>query len=149
MFPDIFNKALKQNNKREGLTLLEVIMSITILGITAMAMILPFTESSYLALRDQRIIDVNNLAKQYLNEVQDDWKHQTEFDVGDLPDVTTYYTQDGAYEISPTSVCLEDVTEDEVTTCILRRVEVTYEDTANNIYGHMFIEVNRPTPTLN
>ncbi len=149
MFPGTFNQVLNQNSKREGLTLLEVIMSITILGITAMAMILPFTEASYLALRDQRVIDVNNLAKQYLNEVQDDWKHQTEFDLGDLPDVTNYYTQDGDYEINPASTCLEDETEDEVTTCILRRVEVTYEDTANNIYGHMFIEINRPTPTLN
>ncbi len=140
MSQDSLNKTYK------GYTLLEIMLSIVILGIVVLGLSLPFGQSFYLSSDDRDIVTSNNLAGLYLREVETSWQNQTEYDLGELPEITDEYTGNGRYNVT---TGLEDLATNDNGQVIVRRVQVTYTNGNNQVLTDIFSDFNRPVTTIN
>lgn len=137
MCPDLSNK--KYYHK--GFTLLEILVSMLIFAAVALSISLPFCESIKLTSNNQNLINANNLAKSYLKSVEINWSKSVDFDLGILPDVTSDYTNNGAYNVT---VAQKDLVTNSNNQTIIKRVSVKYKDSKNKNLIDVYMDYNRP-----
>ena len=143
MFQDLLNKQNKKTQKytKPGYTLIEVIMAVVFFGIIALGIGIPFNESMMLSRNDQNIVDANNLARLYLKDTELKWLLQSDFDAGELPELTEKYTANGKYIVT---VNQTDVASNTEGIPLVKRVNITYKDNLNTTLVDIFLDYNRP-----
>lgn len=141
MFQDLLNKKFR----KKGYSLIELMIAVLFLGIIAVALSPPITNSMFLTFDNKNINSANNLAKTYLRDVQDSWKIQADYDMGILVNADSEYTNNGEYTININSQDLETDGDGNV---ILRRVNIVYQDNDGNTLCNLYFDYNRPGSVL-
>lgn len=152
MFQEILNK-INIYRASEGITLIEIMVSILFFGIISLSLSHTLTNSLILTKHDSNIVNATNLAKLYLEEVGQDWRLQLEYDNPTLPDVSeiidgeettitdSRYTNNGVYNVTVTSTDISANT-DGIT--IIRRIEIVYRNQENNELMKLYKDFGRP-----
>ena len=141
MYQDIFNA----KRCKKGYTLLEIMVAMLFFGIVALALCLPFYRSISLSVKDQDLVNANNLARLYLNDVKIGWNLQSDYDKGNLPTVDSTYTNNGVYTSTVTST---NMATDANGNVILRRIIVNYKDKSKNTLVELYSDYDRPGSTI-
>lgn len=141
MSPDSYNQIEIHKHKNNGYTLVEIMLSITMLGVIALSLCNTFAGSMVLSNRDNDVITANNLARQYLNEVKVNWSTVDGFNQTAIPTVSSVYTNNSKYTVTTSSSILEYDTESDP---ILKRVKVTYKDKKDHTLIDISNDFNRP-----
>ena len=139
MYQDISKRSKK------GYTLLEIMIAMLFFGVVALSLSLPFYRSISLSAKDQDIINANNLARLYLNNVDIGWNLQNNYDTGALPTINTVYTNNGAYTVTVTSTNLAT---DNTGNTSLRRIIVKFKDKYGNTLVDIYSDYDRPGSTI-
>lgn len=143
MYLDSLNKKYlhPKRKRREGYTLLEVVISILFFAIIAIGLSLPYCNSISLTVADRNINNSNNLARSYLKEVETEWQIQADFDTGILVEIDENYTENGKYTVNVDS---QDIALDNDGIVLIRRINITYFDSAENVLSDIYYDYNRP-----
>lgn len=128
-------------NAKRGFTLLEVVISIVFFAIISAGLVLPVSNSISLTVDNKNINASNNLARSYLQDLGSQWSSQSNFEAGELLQLTSTYTDNGKYTVDVNSEDLE-INEDGLV--LVRRVEIEYKDNKGNILSKIFLDYNRP-----
>lgn len=152
MFQEISRK-INIYKSSEGITLIEIMVSILFFGIISLSLSHTLTNSLVLTTHDNNIVNATNLAKLYLTKVGQDWRLQLNYDNPALPDVSEFtdgeensitnstYTNNGKYNV--TVIC-SDISANTEGTTIVRRVEIIYNDQENNKLMNLYKDFGRP-----
>lgn len=152
MFQEIFNR-MKIYNSSEGITLIEIMVSILFFGIISLSLSHTLTNSLILTGKDGNIVNATNLAKLYLEEVGQDWRLQMDYDDPTLPDISSYtdgeeniitdstYTKKGLYDVA---VTIRDISSNSEGNAIIRRVKISYKDKEENDLITLYKDYGRP-----
>lgn len=148
----------------EGLTLIEIMVSILFLSLIALSLAHTLTNSLYLSAQDSNIVNATNLSRYYLNEVTQEWQKRLSdatasgFDNPSLPSLGTYtdegeynltdsyYTQNGKYTVHVYTNDLASTYDEDTSSTIvtLRRVRIVYYDNLENKLIDLYLDYSRP-----
>jgi len=145
MYQDICSCANNKNKRLKGYTILEMVIATLFFAITVVCLSLPFCESINLSAKDQDIVNANSLAKTYLKAIELKWQFQTNYDAGDLPEITNVETFNDKYSVTAVK---QDIAQNSDSIVIVRRVNVKYTDKNNNILVDLFTDFNRPESAI-
>lgn len=146
MYLDMLNKNMYKLRLQKGFTLVEILMALVVFGIIAIGMILPFSQGLHLTKEDRQMIDASSMAKQYLTAVDEKWRLQQNFDIGDLPAITSQYTNNGEFNLV---VSTDDIEISDAGNVVIRRVNVQEKSLDGVILAELFMDYNRPGNTMN
>lgn len=138
MCQDLLNS---KNAKRQGYTLLEVVISVMFFAIVTLGLSLPFSSSISLTVDDRNINVASNLARSYLKDTETSWKTQNSFDNGELIAVGDNYNNNGKYTVAVSS---EEIATDTDGNVLIRRINITYKDSNGRNLTDIFYDYNRP-----
>lgn len=128
-------------SKKQGYTLLEIVISIMFFAIIALGLSLPYCNSVSLTVANRNINASSNLARSYLKDIEAEWKIQSNFDDGNLIEVDDSYTDNDKYIVNVNS---QDIAIDEEGIVLIRRVNITYKDSKENTLADIYYDYNRP-----
>lgn len=140
MFQDSLNKKAKTASKK-GISLTELIISVVFFGIIATSLSVPISNSLYLNTVNSDVNAANSLARSYLEDLKDSWKTRNDFENGNLVAVGNNYTDNGKYTVEVTP---QTLLSDADGNAVIRRVNVVYKDSNNNILCDVTLDFNRP-----
>lgn len=143
MFQDFYDKVYKKNNP--GYTLLEIAIAILFFSITVVCLSLPISQSIGLSASEQNMVNANNLAKVYLKNIELNWQFQANYDIGELPQINSNYTDNGKYTVTVTQ---QNLAQNSNGIVILRRLNIKYKDNRNNTLADLFVDINRPESVI-
>ncbi|MDD3149238.1 MAG: prepilin-type N-terminal cleavage/methylation domain-containing protein [Candidatus Gastranaerophilales bacterium] len=126
---------------KKGYTLMEVVMATVIFSILVMGIGLPITEGFDVSAHNENINLANNLARVYLNDIDTNWSIQQNFDIGEIPEITSEYTNDGDFQAETFS---EDLISDDEGQVIVKRVTIKYKNNSGKLISEIFMDFNRP-----
>jgi Tfp pilus assembly protein PilV len=140
MFQDSLNKKGKIASK-DGISLTELIISVVFFGIIATSLSVPISNSLYLNTTNSDVNAANSLARSYLEDLKDSWKTRNDFENGNLVAVGNNYTANGKYTVEVTP---QTLLTDTAGNAVIRRVNVIYKDSNNNVLCDITLDFNRP-----
>ena len=128
--------------RRKAYTLIEIMISIMFFSIIAVSITLPFTKSISLSVKDQDIIDANNLARSYLRETELLWKQPLQFEQETLPVVDSKYTDNSRFSVVPDPVL--DIATNSSGIVVLKRVRIKYQNSRGDYLADLYLDINKP-----
>jgi len=143
MFQDSYNNY--KNKTLKGYTLLEIAVAILFFSITVICLSLPLCQSISLSSSEQDMVNANNLARMYLKSIDLKWQFQTDYDQGELPQITSTFTSNDKYNVTTAK---QDIAQNSSSIVIVRRVNIEYKDKKNNTLVNLFMDFNRPESTI-
>jgi Tfp pilus assembly protein PilV len=143
MFQDFCNTSSIKTFK--GYTLLEIAIAILFFSITVVCLSLPISQSISLSASEQDAVNANNLAKVYLKSIELKWQFQADYDIGELPPITSTLTDNGRYTVTVTN---QEIARNSSDIIILKRINVKYKDRNNNNLADLFTDINRPESVI-
>jgi type II secretory pathway pseudopilin PulG len=133
------------DKKSGGYTLLEVMIAIVFFGVVVLGLGLPVTESLNLSSEDQNIVSANNLARVYLKDVELSWLKQSDYDGGEILQISDKYTKNGYFDVN---VNTDNIAFNDDGNVLVRRVNIKYTNDSGTCLADIFLDYNRPGSSL-